>query len=139
MTTPKRFPADSLVLVEVLGLPATKTEVLTYRASYPVTAGQQIQVPTPPWALDVVYRDSLPGFVLGETDGSGLMPHQIRDILPEPASSLASVQGLKSARKLVDAWRKSSQDLFAEADILTQEATLFSILTTDLENALEGF
>ena len=124
-----------LVLVEVHGLPGNDVKEFTYKATYPVTEGQQVQVPAPEWSIRVTGREELPGFVLGRAfsrTGEQWAEGDLRDIIPEPvALASAEADSQAAARKLVDEWRETARELMAAA-------YYHDALAAELEDRLNG-
>ncbi len=119
----------SLALVEVHGLPDNAVKSFTYRATFPVQPGQQVQVPAPEWSVRVTGRDQLPGFVLGSSDMSAVNG-DLRDILVS-AYETQETDHQDAARALVDEWRAYATDLRVTA-------SHYDGLAGQLEDRLDG-
>lgn len=112
------IPAGELILVEVHGLPDDSTNPsFTYRATYDVTPGQQVQVPAPDWSIRVTGRADLPGFVLGRSDEQEVAG--LRNIIPQPASPAST-----SIKELVDRWKKEARHFDSLVEYHEREADL---------------
>jgi hypothetical protein len=96
--------SGTLVLVEVHGLPDNQVKNFTYMGTRPLYEGELIHVPAPAWSIPVTGRDTLPGFVLGESTDD-LLPSQIRTI--RSATTEAPVPPAITA--MITAWAEEAR------------------------------